>query len=100
MTVVLDSSVYVSAMEYGGVPKQALIQVISFNDLLICAQIEEEVVRVMRDKFRHSAGEIRTRLASYTERAERIRATGKVSGICRDPKDDFILECAETAGQT
>ena len=26
----------------------------------------------------------------------RVIVTGKLSGICRDPKDDFILECAET----
>jgi putative PIN family toxin of toxin-antitoxin system len=94
VTVTLDSGIYISALQFGGVPKQALVHAIATADLLVCTQIEDEVVRVMHDKFNHSPQEISNRLSEYLMEAIRIAVTGKLSGICRDPNDDFILECA------
>jgi uncharacterized protein len=66
------------------------------DELLICTQIEDEVVRVMRDKFHRDPKEVRELLADSIPNAIRVIVTGRLSGVCRDPKDDFILECAET----
>jgi putative PIN family toxin of toxin-antitoxin system len=94
--VTLDSGIYVSAMEYGGIPKEALVHAIEADELLVCVQIEIEVVRVMCDKFRHNSEDIQRRLAGYVSDAKRVVVRGSISGICRDPNDDFILECAAT----
>ena len=48
----------------------------------------------MRDKFGHHPDEILKRLSDYVRDATRITVIGNLSGICRDPNDDFILECA------
>jgi len=92
--VTLDSGIFISAMEYGGVPKEALVHAAATEELLICTQIENEIIRVMHDKFGHLPDEVRRRLSAYVGDATRITVTGVLSGICRDPNDDFILECA------
>jgi putative PIN family toxin of toxin-antitoxin system len=92
--VTLDSGVYISAIQFGGVPEEALAYAVAHNELLICLQIEDEVVRVMRDKFHRSPEEVRILLSDFARNARRVIVTGTLSGICRDPNDDFILECA------
>jgi putative PIN family toxin of toxin-antitoxin system len=62
--------------------------------MLICSQIDDEVVRTMTKKFRHDPHEVQDLLSFYTHEATRIFVPGKLTGICRDPKDDFVLECA------
>jgi putative PIN family toxin of toxin-antitoxin system len=96
VTVTLDSGIYISAFEYDGVPEDALTYAATLDELLICTQIEDEVVRVMHDKFHRDLEDVRELLADTIPNALRVIVTGKLSGICRDPNDDFILECAET----
>jgi putative PIN family toxin of toxin-antitoxin system len=92
--VVLDSGIYVSALEFGGPPKEAVAFAVASDELLICDEIEGEVVPVMCDKFGHHANEILRRLSDYLREATRIVVHRRLAGICRDPNDDFILECA------
>lgn len=70
MIVVFDSGIWVSAMEFGGTPLEAVIRAIAQDRFAVCDQIEEEVVRVLPHKFGWEG---------------------------RDPKDEPILECAERA---
>lgn len=83
-------------MQFGGTPKEAIVLAVLMDTIVFCDQLVDEVVRVMQDKFELSSEETESRLASYLSEAICINVTGKVSGICRDPKDDFILECAQT----
>jgi putative PIN family toxin of toxin-antitoxin system len=83
-------------MEYGGIPKRALVHAIETDELVMCTEIEVEVVRVMCDKFRHNREDVRRRLTEYVSGAKWVVVRGSLSGICRDPNDDFILECAAT----
>jgi putative PIN family toxin of toxin-antitoxin system len=96
LTVVFDSGIWISALQYGGVPMYALELALMEDNFLICAEIEAEVVRIMGAKFRRSPEIVLERMAAFTENATRVVVTGKISGVCRDPKDDFILECAVT----
>jgi predicted nucleic acid-binding protein len=41
---------------------------------------------------------IRDRLRPFLSDAMYVAITGKISGICRDPADDCIVECAIKAG--
>jgi len=94
LTVVFDSGIWISALQYGGVPMYALELALMEDNFLICAKIEAEVVRIMGTKFRRSPEIVMERMAAFTENATRVAVTGKISGVCRDSKDDFILECA------
>jgi putative PIN family toxin of toxin-antitoxin system len=52
----------------------------------------------MNEKFGIDKEGTRQRLGELLDKSVRIVVTGRVSGICRDPKGDVILECAETGG--
>ena len=64
--------------------------------MLTCTQLEDEVVRIMCEKFGDSPEKVRKRMRAFLKDSTRVIVTGRLAGICRDPKDDFILECAET----
>lgn len=84
-------------MEFGGTPLEAVIRAIAQDRFAVCDQIEEEVVRVLTRKFGWEAERVRADLAFYWLDALRVEPEGTVTGICRDPKDEPILECAERA---
>jgi putative PIN family toxin of toxin-antitoxin system len=96
--VVFDSGVWISAIARRGVPLTAITRGLELDSLLTCTELEDEVVRVMHEKFGGDTDETRQRMGELLEKSARIVIAGRVSGICRDPKDDFILECAETGG--
>jgi putative PIN family toxin of toxin-antitoxin system len=96
VTVIFDSGVWVSAIRFGGVPRQAIVKALLQDEINICAEIENETVRIMRRKFAVMENEVRARMEIFLQKSMRVVVTGKLSGVCRDPKDDFILECAVT----
>ena len=95
--VVFDSGIWVSAMQFGGTPLEAVIRAIAQDRFAVCDQIEEEVGRVLTSKFGWEVERVRADLAVYWLDALRVELQGTVIGICRDPKDEPILECAERA---
>ena len=58
MIVVLDTSVWVSALEFGGIPELAVKQAILIDRLAISDYILDEVIRTMTDKFGHDPAEL------------------------------------------
>ena len=76
----------------------AILRGLEMDSVLTCTELENEVVRIMNEKFGIDVERTRQRLGELLEKSPRIVVTGKLSGICRDPKDDFILECAESGG--
>jgi predicted nucleic acid-binding protein len=76
---------------------EAVIRAVGQDRLAGCDQIEEEVVRVLTHKFGWEEVRVRADLAFYWLDALRVKLEGTVTGICRDPKDEPILECAERA---
>jgi putative PIN family toxin of toxin-antitoxin system len=96
VTLIFDSGVWVSAIRFGGVPRQAIVKALLQDEINICAEIENEIVRIMRRKFAVMENEVRARMEIFLQKSKRVPVAGKLSGICRDPKDDFILECAVT----
>jgi uncharacterized protein len=96
--VVVDSGIWISAIEFGGMPAAALERLFLIDDLAICSEIEEEVLRVLHDKFGRDRVMIRHRLSPFLSQAVRVEVTGEIAGTCRDPNDDCILECAVKSG--
>jgi len=91
---VFDSGVWVSAIRFGGVPRQAITLALLHDEIVICAEIENEAIRIMRRKFGVEESEVRAGMEIFLQNSKRVLVTGRLSGICRDPKDNFILECA------
>lgn len=98
MIVVLDTNVWVSALEFGGVPDQAVFQALTRDRLAISGFIQSEILRVLTRKFGRDPLELQASLAELLVEALAVEVTGEIKGVCRDPKDDAILETAWKAG--
>ena len=98
MIIVVDSGIWISAIEFGGIPAAALELLLLNDELAICTEIEEEILRILEWKFGRDPALIRLRLASTWNQAICVTITGEVKGVCRDPNDDAILECASKSG--
>ena len=80
-----------------GTPVLALEHARSRNILGTCHEIEEEVYRILVEKFRWDPGVARSRLNFLLAKAIRVTITGNLH-ICRDPNDDMVLERAMVSG--
>lgn len=100
MIVVLDTNVWISALEFGGTPGIALTHALTVDQIAISDFIEHEVVRVLVQKFGRDSGTVQAMLDEFLQPACRVRICGTVSGLCRDANDDAILETAVTAKAT
>lgn len=94
MIVVLDSGIWISAFQFGGVPQDALDSAFSRDVIAICDQIIAEVRAVLVRKFSWKDEEVLAILKQYTSEAIHVDVTGALHGVSRDPKDDMIFECA------
>lgn len=96
--VVADTNVLVSAVQFGGKPKQ-------FLDLAIDGQVElatseaviAETIRVLREKFDRTADWLAETDRQLRVIARVVEPTETINVIDADPSDDRILECAVAA---
>lgn len=95
--VVLDTNVLVSAALFPrSIPGQALRRAREIGTLLTTRDLVTELRNVLaRNKFdRYVSAELRDEfLVAYISEAEFVVVAERVS-VCRDPKDDLILEAA------
>lgn len=94
MIVVLDTNVWISALEFGGTPDLAVVRALTQGQLAISDFIKAEIVQVLTRKFARDPAELEGQLNELLIQALWVVVTGEVRGICRDPKDDAILETA------
>jgi uncharacterized protein len=95
LIAVLDTNVWVSAFKFGGAPREALLRAAARRELATSNAIEAETIRVLHERFQYTAAEVEKAIAPFKRRAFMIRITGSVQGVCRDPNDDHLLECAQ-----
>jgi len=95
--VVFDSSVWVSALHFGGTPRSALKLCFVKDQAAICDGIEAEVRRILTEKFGWTAARLANDLDVATLNALWVPVRGWIQRVCRDPKDDMVLECAVNA---
>jgi uncharacterized protein len=96
--VVFDSGVLISAIAFGGVPFDALRAAILLGTVATCSQIEFEVRKSLTGKkIGWSPAKADAAIAELNEVMIHVQIAGKLTGCCRDPKDDMILECADQA---
>ncbi len=97
MTVVLDSGVWISGLHFGGTPLLAIDQAFLLDQVAICQEIVDEVSTILVTKFGWRQADVSSILESYLSDATFAKLRGDLVGICRDPKDDMLFECAVRA---
>jgi putative PIN family toxin of toxin-antitoxin system len=98
LIVVFDSGVWISALNFGRSPLQAVEHARIHDEIATCDQIVAEVRKALLGKFDWHENEVERELSQYLTGAIVIDNIGALQGVCRDPKDDIILECAAVAG--
>ena len=98
MILVFDSSVWVSALHFGGAPLEALDLATGQFQIALCQPILAEIHATLSGKFHWRAAAINEALAEYSNETTMIQVAGAVQGLCRDPKDDMVIECALASG--
>ena len=96
MRAVIDNNVIVSALLADGVPRTVFNKLLDTGTILISAPVLLELADVLgRSKFeKYITYDERMRfLVGYLKDAEMTEVTEEID-ICRDPKDNMLLELA------
>lgn len=65
--------------------------------IAVCEGIESEVRRILTEKFAWTTARLSKEFDRLLLDALRVPVRGAIRGVCRDPKDDMIVECAVNA---
>ena len=98
MILVIDSGVWISALQFKGTPLLAVEQSLVRYQIAVCEPILREMRAALLWKFGWTDTEVEDVFAFYLSRATLVKVPGNLRGICRDPKDDMVFECAVLAG--
>jgi putative PIN family toxin of toxin-antitoxin system len=98
--VVLDTNILISAVVFGGKPREILKQAIAGKiRLAVSEPIIEEIRDVLgRDKFGYPAPMIHFIIGELESIAEFVEPREKIEIIEKDVEDNRILECAVAFG--
>ena len=96
MRSVFDNNVLVSAALLAGVPRQAFDKLLDNGMVLISVPVLLELAEVLnREKFdKYVTHDERMRFMVGFLRVAEMIETGETIAVCRDPKDDKLLELA------
>jgi putative PIN family toxin of toxin-antitoxin system len=99
MTVVIDTNVVLSAILFGGKPKQVLEMALSGSiQLVISESLVIELQGVLqRPKFELSAQLVQTIVSEYASIACWIEPSEHFKVVVDDPSDNFFIDCAVAA---
>ena len=93
--VVLDTNIWISALNFGGKPAQILKLAIIKQIRLYCSQtLFAELIGVLRKKFDYSDGKIKEVEALFKKRVKFREPRINLNVIKTDPSDNRVLECA------
>ena len=97
-SVTADTNIYVSALQFGGLPHRFLDHAAAGDFRLdISDAILTETLGVLRDKFNWPERDLQDAEASLTAITHRVTPTRTLDIIKTDPSDNRILECATEA---
>ncbi|WP_446744345.1 putative toxin-antitoxin system toxin component, PIN family [Silvibacterium acidisoli] len=99
MIVVLDTNVLIPALVFSkgkGTVYQAVKRALEADTLAIGTELEEELTHVLERSFNWTREQTARILPALFGNAIRVELRGSVD-ICRDPDDNKVLECAESA---
>ena len=97
LRVVLDTNVYVSGIQFGGIPAEILAQATEGVFILCVSEaIRDELTDILRTKFQRGEEQILQSCNPLWEVAHHVTPERRLL-IADDPDDNRILECAATA---
>jgi uncharacterized protein len=99
VSLTADSNIWISAFNFPGKPRR-LIEMADAGSIRIDISdaIIDEVLRVLRLKFRWPDESLAEARSQMSEIGHRVTPGQRVSAIEADETDNRILECAEAAG--
>jgi len=99
LRVVIDTNVYISAIFWGGKPRQVIdlgrdgnIQIFTSED------IEQEILDKLMTKFGLNSDDAGRVMADFSTFTKPIRASRRIHVVKDDPDDDKFIECAVECG--
>jgi putative PIN family toxin of toxin-antitoxin system len=96
--VTADSNIYISALHFGGIPRQFLIGAQRGRFRLdISMPIVLEFQRILRVKFSWTEAELQRQSALLSRITTTARPTQTIDAVPDDPDDNRVLECAVAA---
>ena len=94
ITAVCDSNVYISALVFGGMPREVVVLgEVGSIQLLASAALVSEVERVLLRKFGWEQHQLRRFCGPLWDACRFVEPVAEVK-FCRDPKDDHLLALA------
>lgn len=96
-----DSNIYISALQFGGTPREFLNASRSGTfRLAISDAILREIGGVLAEKFRWSNEQVTEALAELLAFIDFVTPTQVVQIVTDDPDDDRVIECALASHST
>jgi uncharacterized protein len=98
MRLVIDSNVWISALVFGGAPRQAFTQALHSGDSIItCPELYTEVQKTINNKFPEFLNYYDKFVRLVSTFTDEVRLGSVTIKAVRDPKDDYLLELAVIA---
>lgn len=98
LTVVLDTNIYISVYNFGGLAYQLIKHTQQGNvTVAISAPILEEIERILKTKFQWPEQDVADLLYIITKFTTLVAPRQTITAITRDLVDNRILECAVKA---
>lgn len=100
LKLVLDSNVFISALVFGGKPREILeLAVKGLVEIAVSDDILEEIRGVLGgDKFRYPKASLRALVREIEDLAEFVEPKERIEALKEDPEDNRVLECAVESG--
>lgn len=95
MKAVFDTNVFISALVFGGIPRNILLLADEGRfELVVSKQILAELRGILRTKFRYGRKELDEVETILTSVGIVVDPRHKIRKITADPEDNMVLECA------
>ncbi len=100
LKLVLDSNVFISALMFGGKPREVLeLAVRGLIEIAVSDDILEEIKEVLLGKkFQFSGRVVRGLLREIEDLANLVEPEERIDAVLEDPADNRVLECAVASG--
>jgi putative PIN family toxin of toxin-antitoxin system len=98
LKVVLDTNIYISAFNFGGIPLEILTLGIRKEvAIFVSPLILEEIEGVLRNKFKWQLKRIQEAITAIQQYAQLVHPKERINLIKEDEPDNRVLECASEA---
>jgi putative PIN family toxin of toxin-antitoxin system len=97
--VTADSNIYISGLVFAGPPLEFLDAARAGRfQLNLSDPLLDEILRVLRDKFRWPQARLNDLPARLDKFTQRVHPVVRLDVVKNDPDDNRVLECAVAAG--